>query len=165
MNKLLVLIGIVLFTSCEDKEKGPIDDLVIAKEDGSQEVKVEQLSIEDVARLEAEAGKQGETYQGVLNNEIEKTYNLKSDTNQRITWKLDASLPNASLFIYKEVISTVKKDSSNVVKVRDYKLVCQTDSCVQQNKKQTSYRAVVKLDPKFSSSDSTCEFTLKVIKN
>jgi hypothetical protein len=165
MKKLLFYLGITLLIACENKEEGPLNDLVVQKEDGSQEVKVEQLSIEDIARLESEAGKQGESYQGVLNNDIEKTYNLKADTNHTISWRLQASQPNASLFLYKEFISSVKKDSLNYVKVKEYKLVCQEDSCIQKNKKQTNYKAVVKLNPKFSTLDSTCEFTLIVTKN
>jgi len=163
--RILAFLGLFLLASCDQEKKGPLDDIVVQKEDGSQEVKVEQLSIEDIARLEAEAGKQGESYQGILNNDIEKTYNIKSDTNHAITWKLQASHPNASLFLYKETISFVRKDSLNIVKVRDYRLVCQEDSCVQKDKKQVNYKAVIKLDPKFLTVDSTCDFTLKVIKN
>ena len=165
MKYSVLICGFWLIISCADSEKASIDDLVEKKADGSQEVKVEQLTIEDVARLEAEAGMQGETIAGVLNNDAEKTYPLRADTNQSITWLLKSSHPNAKVFIYKETISSVKKDSVNYVKIKDFKLMCQSDSCQQKNKKQTNYKAVVKLSPKFSTIDSTCDFTLRIIKN
>ena len=33
------------------------------------------------------------------------------------------------------------------------------------DKKKTNYKAVVRLNPKFSALDSTCEFTLRILKN
>jgi len=165
MKSNILFYLLLLLFSCTNDEKAGLEDIVVQKEDGSQEVKVDQLSIEDVARLEAEAGKQGETYTGVLNNNTEKTYQLKSDTNQTVTWLLESSYPNAKVLVYKETVSSIKKDSATYVKVKEFKLVCQSDSCQQRNKKQTNYKAVVKLDPKFSTIDSTCDFTLRIIKN
>jgi hypothetical protein len=165
MKSNILFFGLLFLISCTNNEKTGLDDLVEQKADGSQEVKVEQLTIEDVARLEAEAGEQGETFTGMLNNDAEKIYQVKADTNQSITWLLESKYSNAKVFVYKETISSVKKDSSSYMKIKDFKLVCQSDSCHQKNKKQTNYKAVVKLNPKFSTIDSTCEFTLRVIKN
>lgn len=164
MKSNILFFGLCLLFSCTNNEKTTLDDLVVENEKSEKEVKVDQLTIEDVARLEAEAGKQGETYTGVLNNDAEKTYQLKGDTNQSVTWLIESSHPNAKVFVYKETISSVKKDSVSYMKIKDFKLVCQADSCQQKNKKQTNYKAVVKLDPKFSTIDSTCDFTLRIIK-
>jgi hypothetical protein len=165
MKPTLILIGLLYLLSCTDvEEKSTVVDLVEQNEEGNQEIKVEQLTVEDIERLEAEAGTQGQTYNGVLNNDVEKAYPLKADTNQQITWILEGTYPNAQLFIYKETISSVKKDSVSYMKIKDFKLVCQSDSCSQKNKKQTNYKAVVKLNPKFSTLDSTCEYTLRILK-
>ncbi len=152
-------------TSCNSNEKSDIENLVEKKEDGSQEVKVDALSVEDVEKLMNEAASQGQTYTAILNNDIEKTYPLAADTNQKITWVLESNLPNAKLLVYKESITAVKKDSGDYIKIKDFKLVCDKDSCTQLDKKKTNYKAVVRLNPKFSALDSTCEFTLRILKN
>lgn len=151
--------------SCNNDEKTNIENLVEKKADGSQEVKVDALSVEDVEKLMNEAASQGQTYTAILNNSIEKTYPLVADTNQKITWVLESNFPNAKLMVYKETITSVKKDSGDYIKIKDFKLVCDKDSCSQFNKKKTNYKAVVKLNPKFSTLDSTCEFTLRILKN
>jgi hypothetical protein len=152
-------------TSCNNNEKTDIENLAEKKEDGSQEVKVDALSVEDVEKLMNDAASQGQTYTAILNNDTEKTYPLAADTNQKITWVLESNLPNAKLLVYKESITSVKKDSGDYIKIKDFKLVCDKDSCTQLDKKKTNYKAVVRLNPKFSALDSTCEFTLRILKN
>lgn len=163
--RTVYLFLLIILCSCERQRKDQLDDIVETKPDGTQEVKVEQLTLEDIARLEAAAGEQGESYQGVLNNEMERIFWRKADTNETILWKLDASQKNAKLYVYKETYHTVKKDSNTVIKVKEYQLVCDAvDSCTQSSEKRANYKMVVKLNPKFMTDDSICDFTLKVIK-
>jgi len=166
MNRFFIFSIIILFvlTSCNNDKKGTLEDLVEKTADGSQKVRVDALSVEDVEKLMSDAASEGQSHNGILNNDMEKTYPLAADSNERVTWILQSNLPNAKLWIYKETIYSVKKDSSTYVKIKDFKLVCDKDSCTQVNKKKTNYKAVVNLSPKFSSLDSTCEFTLRILK-
>lgn len=164
MRYIFLILG-TMFMSCEGERKDNLDDLVTKNADGVQEAKLEELTVEDVARLEAAASELGESYQGVLNNDIQKDYITKADTQQIVVWKLNSPHPNVKLFVYKETVSSVRKDSVNYVKVKDFKLVCETqDSCIQVNKKASVYKCVVKLSPLFSTLDSTCEYQLNIIK-
>ena len=116
----LIIFVTWAFTSCNNNQKTDIENLVEKKEDGSQEVKVDALSVEDVEKLMNEAASQGQTYTAILNNDIEKTYPLAADTNQKITWVLESNLPNAKLLVYKESITAVKKDSGDYIKIKDF---------------------------------------------
>lgn len=163
-SKVYSLIFCIGFLSCQNQKDENLDDIVQVNENGVQENKVDELSVEDVQKLMQASENPSQSYTAVLNNEIEKSYPISADTNQEIICNLDAIYPNVQLYLYKETISSVKRDSSSYVKIKDYKLIASSDSCSYKSKKAAKYKAVVKLSPKFQTMDSTCDFTLKIYK-
>lgn len=161
-----IFLSILIFNlSCNDSKKETIDDIVQINEQGIQENKAETLSVEDVERLMNISENAAQTYTAILNNDIEKTYFFQADTNKTVSCKLETLQPLVKVSLYKEMVNSVKKDSTTYIKVKDYKLICDADSCSHTSKKAAKYKVIVKLSRKFQSADSTAEFTLKIFKN
>lgn len=163
-NTLCFILLNFLLLACREEKKNPIDDLVQTNEKGVQENKVEELSVEDVERLMNSSENPSQRYTAILNNDIEKSYFVNSDTNQTVRFQISSKSDNVGLFVYKELMKTVKKDSTTSVKIKDFSLICEGDSCSDKSKKPMRYRAIVKLKRKFESKDSTAEFTLNIFK-
>lgn len=159
-----LFIFICSLLSCRDAKNTKVDDLVTVNDKGVQEVKVEELSVEDVERLMNASVNPAQSYTAILANDVEKPYFTDADTNQTVRFILKTKSENVSLYLYKEQIKSVKKDSTSYMKIRDYSLICQGDSCVEKTKKSARYKAVVKLIRNFESKDSTAEYTLNIFK-
>lgn len=153
-----------IVASCRDSKKTKVDDLVEVNDKGDQVVKVEELSVEDVERLMNASVNPAQSYTAILVNDVEKPYYTDADTNQTVRFILTTKSENVSLFLYKEQIKSVKKDSTSYIKIKDFTLICQGDSCIEKTKKTARYKAVVKLNRNFESKDSTAEFTLNIFK-
>jgi len=167
MKKVLFLLALsVFFLSCrENKEKPSVDDLVKVNENGIQENKVDQLSVEDVERLMKNSDNPSQSYTAILTNDIEKSYFVTSDTNQTVRFSINAKSENIELNVYKEMIKSVQVDSANRIKIKDFVKVSDSSNFSVYAKKTTKYKAVVKLKRKFESKDSTADFTLNIFKD
>jgi uncharacterized protein YcfL len=165
MKKYCYLFIIVFsISSCRDSKNTKVDDLVTVNDKGAQEVKVDELSVEDVERLMNASVNPAQSYTAILVNDVEKPYYTNADTNQTVRFILTTKSENVSLYLYKEQIKSVKKDSTSYMKIKDFTLICQGDSCIEKTKKATRYKAIVKLIRKFESKDSTAEYMLNIFK-
>jgi hypothetical protein len=160
---LLIIIGSL--ASCRESNKSKIDDLVVINEKGAQEIKVDELTVEDVEQLMNSSEVAAQSYTAILVNEVEKTYYFNADTQQTVKFVLKAKSDNVGMTIYKELIKSVKKDSASYIKIKDFAQICEGDSCSEKSKKATRYKALVKLKRNFESKDSTAEFSLNIYKN
>lgn len=159
-----LILCLLIVASCRDSKKTKVDDLVEVNDKGDQVVKVDELSVEDVERLMNASVNPAQSYTAILVNDVEKPYYTDADTNQTVRFILTTKSDNIGLYLYKEQIKSVKKDSTSYIKIKDFTLICQGDSCVEKTKKTARYKAVVKLNRKFESKDSTAEFTLNIFK-
>lgn len=159
-----LIFCLFIVASCRDSKKTKVDDLVEVNDKGDQVVKVDELSVEDVERLMNASVNPAQSYTAILVNDVEKPYYTDADTNQTVRFILTTKSDNVSLFLYKEQIKSVKKDSTSYIKIKDFTLICQGDSCIEKTKKTARYKAVVKLNRNFESKDSTAEYTLNIFK-
>jgi hypothetical protein len=165
-NHFYLLIIICTLISCrQSKDKPKVDDLVTVNDKGAQEVKVEELSVEDVNRLMNSSDVAAQSYTAILVNELEKVYYFNADTQQTVKFVLNTKSENVGMTLYKEVMKSVKKDSVTSIRIKDFAKICEGDSCSEKSKKATRYKALVKLKRKFESKDSTAEFSLNIFKN
>lgn len=164
--KLLYALSLFCFVllSCKNEKNEKLDDLIVVNDKGAQEVKVDELSVEDVERLMNSSSVPVQSYTAILVNDLEKTYYFNSDTNQMVKFILNAKSENITLNIYKEQLKSVKKDSVSIIKVKDYSKIYEGDSFEQLSKKAVKYKATVKLIRPFESKDSTAEFSLNIFK-
>lgn len=162
-KSFLFIVLIIVLSSCRE-QKDNLEDITTVNAKGHLENKEEELSIEDVERLQNSTDGLIQSFTAVLSNEIERPYFNTSDTNQTITYKLTTKSNNVDLILFKEAKKSVKIDSTKYTEVLDYIKISQGDSCSHFSKKSTKYKALVRLKRKFETSDSTAEFTLKVYK-